>query len=101
MIKLSKKKVENYTGDMVAFLVRKTADRAPSCVNHSTQAVVDRAYALGDFAGEEGKYLMYYPEKSGSLQARRVLVVGLGDGTLSREMFRKAGYKITEGHLRQ
>lgn len=100
MIKLTKKKPENYPGDLIAFFVREQENEAPACENDDVQKVVERAFRAGDFTGKDGQILLYYPEVSGRLLAKRVLIVGLGKEELSREGFRKAGGTVSTTALK-
>ncbi len=104
MIKLTNKKPEKYTGDMVAYFVGQRESGAPVCENTDVQQMVDRAFSAGDFIGREGQSLLYYPEPGGQLAAKRVLVVGLGKNTakdgFNRETFRKAGGVVSATALK-
>jgi len=100
MIKLTKKKPENYPGDLIAFFVREQENRAPVCTNDDVQKVVARAFHTGDFTGKDGQILLYYPETSTHVSAKRVMIVGLGKEDLSREGFRKAGGIVSTSALK-
>ncbi len=91
MIKLTQKKPETVTGDLVAYFVRQPEHGDPVCANSAVQKIIHRTAATGDFSGKEGQTLLYYPESSVHIGAQRVLLVGLGNEELSRETFRKSG----------
>jgi len=98
-IKISKKNPEQFKGDLVVYLVRPGSVKGmPVCQNKQVEDMVGRAFELGDFKGNTGESLACYPSlsngKKGGHQAGRILVLGLGDGSLDCEMFRCAGGKI-------
>lgn len=101
MIKISKKKPETFTGDMVVYFVKQEKKGGPRCENPLVQTMLKRAFKTGDYSGKEGQCFLFYPDyqKKSSLQAKRVLVVGLGKDQLTRETFRKAGGKAASSAL--
>jgi len=93
MIKLSKKRPNQYAGDMVVYFVRQSEKKAPNCNNGKVQAMINEAYESGDFKGKEGQTFLYYrPVTAGRKKiVQRVLVVGLGKDDPAGEVFRRAG----------
>jgi leucyl aminopeptidase len=95
MIKLTQKKPATYHGDLVAFFVCQPENGPPVCTEGAVQHTVDRAFQTGDFSGKEGQTLLYYPELTAAINAKRMLVLGLGKKELNRETFRKAGGTVS------
>lgn len=91
MIKLTAKKPEEYSGDLVAFFVRQPGKGVPKCSYPGISQIIEPAFKAGDFLGKEGQTLLHYPGNQTGLKAKRVLIVGLGKDDLCRETFRKAG----------
>jgi leucyl aminopeptidase len=101
-----------YKGEMVACFVYQQEKKMPVCDNNYIEENVRLAYQAGDFTGKEGETLLFYPSGSRNLQAKRVLVVGLGkaeegkesNGTTPsdrwRENYRRAGGKVSEAALK-
>ncbi len=79
MLKISRKKPETYKGDILAYFVSGSKDTKPTCVNKDVQKVIRRAFEAGDFKSKEEQTLLFYPDNSKMIAAKRVLVVGLGD----------------------
>ncbi len=99
MIKLTQKKIEKYTGDLIAFFVLEQKKGGPKCSNKNVQAMLNQIFKLGDFTGKEGQTFLYYPKRDANIAAKRVLVVGIGKDELSRETFRKCGGVISRAAL--
>ena len=89
MITVSNKKIEGFTGDILAILVPVDKDGAFSDVDPILQPYLSRAYKAGDFSGKPDEVLAVYPDKG--LSCKRVIFVGLGDKEKGRENLRKAG----------
>ena len=91
-----------YGGDMAVYFVRQGKEGAPLCADSGVSAMVEQAFAAGDFLGKEGQTLLYYPAPAGdkSPLPRRVLVVGLGREALDREGVRKAGGTVAATALK-
>ena len=99
--------VEKYKGDMVTYFVHQHDKKAPQCSNEYVQHAVEIAFRTGDFTGREGETLLFYPSDKGDIQAKRILVVGLGkaeEGRMIngvkpadgwRENYRKAGGQVS------
>jgi leucyl aminopeptidase len=100
MIKLTQKKPESFSGDLVAYFVRQPEQGDPVCANSGVQKMIRRATATGDFSGKEGQTILYYPESSYHIDAQRLLLVGLGNKELSRETFRKGGGSVATAVLK-
>lgn len=99
-IKLSTQKPENFTGDLVVYLVREEK-KAPSIGTEQVDSQLFKAFSYNDFKGKEGKTFSFYPNdfgrnKTEGHKAKRVLVVGLGKDKLAREIFRKSGGTIAK-----
>lgn len=96
MVRMTDKKPEQYSGDMIIFLVKQEQKGGPLCGNSAVQEVLRRAWKTGDFVGKEGQSLLFYPDQQNLfLKAKRALVIGLGKEALTRETFRKAGGKVS------
>jgi len=100
-IKISRKKPELFDGDLVVYLARQNEEGLPTigATNREIDALLDRSFSFGDFQGKEGQSISLYPEsargKSGlSHRARRVMLLGLGDGEVTLETLRKAAGEI-------
>jgi len=100
MIKLTQKKPTTYDGDLAVFFVRQPENGPPTCMEATVQPTLDRAFHCGDLSGKEGQTLLYYPEPTAAISAKRVLVVGLGKDELNREAFRKAGGTVAGAALK-
>ena len=96
MLKFSKIGPKNYAGDLLVYLVRQPGKGSPRSACGTVDEIIRRVHALGDFSGKEGEHLLFYPEKGrhGLPDVERIMVVGLGQEELSRELFRKAGGSI-------
>lgn len=96
-VKYSPKTPEQFQGDLLVYLVRQeSGKKAPGCLNHKVQAIVERAFRCKDFSGKEEEILLAYPETGPgeTAMASRILVVGLGKEPLQRELFRRVGGTI-------
>lgn len=75
------KPVDTFETDLLVFLaVQKKDKKVPLC-DKAVMDQVNEAFDLGDFKGEEGEQLFYYPPVSGKktqAKAKRILVLGLG-----------------------
>ena len=93
MIRYSATAPAEYTGDLLVYMVRQSAQGGLECTDRAVQRIVEGAHGVGDFSGREGESLLCYPPPlSGKKTApRRFLVLGLGNKPLNREIFRKAG----------
>ena len=110
-IKQTSRKIEKFTGDMIAYFVHQRDKKKPVCPHTYIQKQIDLAHRAGDFAGKEGETFMFYPSDKKKLAASRVLVVGLGKAEESkqvngpapadawRENYRKAGGKVSQGAM--
>ncbi|SLM30308.1 putative cytosol aminopeptidase [Desulfamplus magnetovallimortis] len=79
-VMVSEKKIEQYDGDLLVCFVPEAVDGELVC-NPLIQKEVSRAHEYGDFSGKTDKTLLFYPdigESKSSLNARRVLVTGIG-----------------------
>ena len=96
MLQFSKVGPKTYVGDLLVYLVRQPGKGSPRCACGAVDEIIRRVHALGDFSGKEGEHLLFYPEKGrpGLPDAKRIMVVGLGQEELSKELFRKAGGSI-------
>jgi leucyl aminopeptidase len=92
-VKVTKRKPEDYSGDLLVYFIRENDGKSVTCTPPAVQALIDRAFAAGDFIGREGQTLIAYPESAvGRVRGpARVLVVGLGKEEGGAELFRKAG----------
>jgi leucyl aminopeptidase len=104
--------LEKYKGDMLVYFVHQQNKKVPACDNKLVQDTMKLAFKAGDFSGREGEILLFYPSGKGKLQAKRILVVGLGkaEETVAnngvavadvwRENYRKAGGRVSETALK-
>ena len=104
--------LQKYKGDMIVYFVHQQNKKGPACDNKIVQETIKLAFKAGDFSGREGETLLFYPSGKGKLQAKRILVVGLGraeetaadNGVATtdvwRENYRKAGGKVSETALK-
>lgn len=100
MIKLTTVKPRDFKGDLLVFFVRQQEKGAPIASDRLVQEEVDRAFAVGDCRGKKDEHLLIYPdERSDGFQARRILVLGLGQDELDRELFRGAGGTVAQKAL--
>jgi len=111
-VKHTTQDLEKYKGDMLVYFVHQQDKKVPSCDNKFVHDTMKLAFKAGDFSGREGETLLFYPSEKGKLQAKRVLVVGLGkaEETASsngvaaadvwRENYRKAGGRVSETALK-
>jgi leucyl aminopeptidase len=92
-VKITRCKPEEYSGDLLVYFVRENERDSPAGNSAAVQALINRAFAAGDFTGREGQTLISYPETAvGRIPGpARVLVVGLGIEEAVPELFRKAG----------
>ena len=100
MMKLTQKKPAAFDGDLVAFFVQQPESGPPVCAEDGIRPTLERAFECGDFSGKEGQTLLYYPEPTGAVRAKRVLIVGLGKEELTRETFRKGGGTVASAALK-
>jgi len=84
----SRTRPENYSGDLLVYLVTKIEEGSAFDLGGEVGAMASRVSASGDFSGKEGEHLIFYPENG---RPGRIMVVGLGKDEPSRELFRKAG----------
>lgn len=96
------KPVDTFETDLLVYLVTQIKDKAPLC-DKAVMAQVKKAFELGDFKGEEGEQLFYYPAAPGKKKqptAKRILILGMGkietenDEAMVCDTLREAG-----GHL--
>jgi len=111
-VKHTTQDLEKYKGDMLVYFVYQQNKNVPTCDNKLVQDTIKLAFKAGDFSGREGETLMFYPSGKGKLQAKRILVVGLGReeetaanngvtvADVWRENYRKAGGKVSETALK-
>jgi len=104
--------LEKYKGDMLVYIVHQQNKKVPACANKLVQDTMKLAFKAGDFSGREGETLLFYPSGKRKLQAKRILVVGLGkaeeiaanNGVAAadvwRENYRKAGGRVSETALK-
>jgi leucyl aminopeptidase len=104
--------VEKYKGDMITYFVHQQGKKVPVCDNKFVQDTIKLAFKAGDFSGKEGETVLFYPSGKGKLQAKRVLVIGLGkaeEGRTNngaapsdvwRDNYRRAGGKVSETALK-
>jgi len=79
MIKLSSKKPETFTGDLLVYFIFETDSKSVPCSNDAVRRNIKKAWKCGDFTGKKGQTFLFYPAASDKeLAAERVLVVGLG-----------------------
>ena len=102
MLRLSKIAPDLYGGDLMAYCVREPLRGAPSTGNKAVDSLIRRVHAAGDFSGKEGELILHYPDPTSGagIQAKRLMVVGLGKSVLSRELFRKAGGVMASSALK-
>ncbi len=93
MIFVSNKKPSQFSGDMLVYFVRQAVKKsAPVCSDGLIQERIDKAWKLGDCTGKKEECLLVYPEQViDGVQAKRLLIIGLGKDDLDRELFRRAG----------
>lgn len=98
------KPVDSFETDLLVYLAAEVKNKMPQC-DKAVLTQVKKAYDLGDFKGEKGEKLFYYPQVTGKNKkpgARRILVIGIGktdpkkDVTETWETLREAG-----GHMAQ
>ena len=111
-VKQTTQDLEKYKGDMLVYFVHQQNKKVPACDNKLVQDTMKLAFKAGDFSGREGETLLFYPSGKGKLQAKRILVVGLGkaeetaaiNGVAAadvwRENYRKAGGRVSETALK-
>jgi len=111
-IKHTTQDLEKYKGDMLVYIVHQQNKKVPACANKLVQDTMKLAFKAGDFSGREGETLLFYPSGKRKLQAKRILVVGLGkaeeiaanNGVAAadvwRENYRKAGGRVSETALK-
>ncbi len=95
-IKISTGMPWRFKGDMVVYCVRQNAQKTPLCPEARAQKNVDLACAAGDFYGKDGSFILFYPGPEQECGAKRVMVVGLGQDELNREVFRSVGGMIAK-----
>lgn len=93
MIVVSNKKPSQFSGDLLVYFVRYPEKKsAPLCSDALLQERINKAWKFGDCTGKKEECLLVYPEQViDGVQAKRLLVVGLGKDELNRELFRRAG----------
>ncbi len=102
MIQVSAKDPENYTGELLVYIVRQPSKKkALICADKMVHREIGRVYGVGDFKAKEGQSLLFYPDRrKRRTQVRplpaRVLVVGIGKDDIDTESFRKAGGTIAK-----
>ncbi len=111
-VKHTTQDLEKYKGDMLVYFVHQQNKKVPACDYKLVQDTMKLAFKAGDFSGREGEILLFYPSGKGKLQAKRILVVGLGkaeetdanNGVAAadvwRENYRKAGGRVSETALK-
>ncbi|MBW2465670.1 MAG: leucyl aminopeptidase [Deltaproteobacteria bacterium] len=112
LIKHTSRDIEKHKGDMLVYCVYQQDKKVPVCDNKYVQDTVRLAFKAGDFVGKEGETLLFYPTAKAKIQAKRILVVGLGkkeeakkengmtSADLWRENYRKAGGRGSTTALR-
>ncbi|MEW6220592.1 MAG: leucyl aminopeptidase [Thermodesulfobacteriota bacterium] len=94
-VRLARRPQEGQDAELVACLVRQDEAGAAIVPPSPMAAIIERAQALGDFAGKEGQTLLHYPEApSPERPWPRLLAVGLGKGPVGRETLRQAGGSV-------
>ncbi len=93
MIFLTNKKPGRFKGDMIVYFVRQPSKKgAPQCSDTLVQERVNKAYQVGDCSGKKEECVLLYPERVfDGVQAKRLLIAGLGKDDMDRELFRRAG----------
>jgi leucyl aminopeptidase len=101
MIVVSNKKPSQFTGDLLVYFVRQSEKkRAPACSDKLVQERIDHAFELGDCLGKKEECLLIYPQRVfDGVRAKRLLIVGLGNDELNRELFRRAGGVVAQKAL--
>ena len=101
MIFVSNRKPSQFRGDMLVYFVRQaTKKSAPVCSDPLIQERIDKAWKIGDCSGKKEECLLVYPEKViDGVQAKRLLIVGLGKDDFDRELFRRAGGVVADKAL--
>ena len=111
-IKQTSRKIEKFTGDLVAYFVHQQDKKMPVCTNKYIQKKMNLAYQAGDFSGKEGETFLFYPSDKKKMAASRVLVVGLGKAEESkqvngptssdawRENYRKGGGSVSKAAMK-
>lgn len=82
MIKLTEKSPDSAGVDLLVYFVAEAEGKMPACGSGLVAKALQQPWKEGDFTGKEGQVYQYYPALCGKgkegIQARRVLVVGLG-----------------------
>ncbi|MFZ5766368.1 MAG: leucyl aminopeptidase [Thermodesulfobacteriota bacterium] len=101
MIGASGKKPSLFSGDLLVYFVRQPEKkRPPVCGDALIQERITQAFEAGDCFGKKDECVLFYPQRVlDGLQARRLLVVGLGKEELTRELFRRAGGTVARKAL--
>ncbi len=102
MFRIIKNAPDLYVGDMIVYFVRQAAKGGPISTNGKIQAIIDRAYSVGDFLGREGETLLHYPETQIGNQkyTKRMLVIGMGKEDACHDLFRRAGGTVATSAMK-
>lgn len=92
MITVSNKKIDKFSGDILAVLVTPKDDGTLSVAEPVLQSYLAKATKAGDFKGKADEVVVIYPDKG--LACKRLIFVGLGEEVKAGEDIRKAGGTI-------
>lgn len=98
MISHSRLKPEQYSGDLIIFLVKQPSKGHPDCDYNKAREMIRRANEAGDFSGKDGQTLLFYLEPENN-NPKRCMIVGLGKKKINRETIRRAGGTICKTTL--
>ncbi|MCP3891877.1 MAG: leucyl aminopeptidase [Desulfobulbaceae bacterium] len=105
MIKLTSKKPEDFTGDMLAYLVEEDNENLAGGADSLASKILYGIKEQGDFNGKSEETFLFYPgliasEDKQQIKAKRILFVGLGqqddDVAARMEQLRIAGGIIAQ-----
>ncbi len=80
-LQVTGKSPETFNVDLLIYCVAQPKKGAPKC-DTVVKNYIEKAHKFGDFSGRKSQRLLFYPELtelSDKLQAKRVLIIGLGD----------------------
>ena len=72
------KAAESFKTDLLVYLAFEKDKKMPLCPKN-VRSQVKQAFELGDFKAKEGQELLLYPRTGKETDAKRILVLGLGD----------------------
>ncbi len=83
---VTQKPVETIETDLLVYCLPQTKKKPPKSPD-VIQEWVNTAFHLGDFSGESSQQCLLYPSKTPALNAKRVLLAGLGDVEKNKNPF--------------